>query len=299
MRRALVAFLSLSFAVATLPAGAAADKTLENLKGNVSYQITATAASQPIAPQATISLADNAFAVTGPNSMGAIGLPDSSRVLVGQSSRVQLVSFTQTNTNNASFVLVPPSRTRFEVQHPSGAHANYTFQTPLGQIAVRGTVGDIYGSTNELQVNVYDVSDPTLPVVVTMNDGKVYILGKGDVLDATLGAAGVIQVQQEHVNNPTFQQFQEFGMPQNAQELGLITNAAAGAGAGAGTVAAVNPIWALALPIIAAPILVTANHATSGTQQQSSQTKVPITTSGGNHHRARLQIRFFFPIPIP
>ena len=218
MRRALVAILSLCLAAATLPAAAAPDKTLENVKGSVSYQVTANAAQEAVAPQAKISLADNAFAVTGPNSMGAIGLPDSSRVLIGQSSKVQLVSFTQTNTNNATFVLVPPSRTRFTVQHPGGARANYTFQTPLGQIAVRGTVGDIYGSDTQLQVNVYDVSDPTLPVVVTLKDGKVFILGKGDVLNATLGAAGVIEVSQLHVNNPTYQQFQEFGMPQNAQE---------------------------------------------------------------------------------
>jgi len=297
MRRALVAILSLCLAAATLPVAAAQDKTLENLKGNVSYQVTAGSAEQAIAPQASISLADNAFAVTGPNSMGAIGLPDNSRVLIGQSSKVQLVSFTQTNTANASFVLVPPSRTRFSVEHPNGARANYTFQTPLGQIAVRGTVGDIYGSDTQLQVNVYDVSDPTLPVVVTLNNGKVFILGKGDVLNATLGAAGVIEVQQLHVNNPTFQQFQEFGMPQNAQELGLITNSAV-AGTGAGTVAAVNPIWALALPIIAAPIIISANHATQSTPVQAGPVKVPVTTSGAPRHQ-RLVFRFFIPIRIP
>ena len=298
MRRALVAILSLCIAAATLPAAAAPDKTLENVKGSVSYQVTANAAQEAIAPQATISLADNAFAVTGPNSMGAIGLPDSSRVLIGQSSNVQLVSFTQPNTANATFVLVPPSRTRFTVQHPNGARANYTFQTPLGQIAVRGTVGDIYGSDTQLQVNVYNVSDPTLPVVVTLKDGKVFILGKGDVLNATLGAAGVIEVQQLHVNNPTFQQFQEFGMPQNAQELGLITNSAV-AGAATGTVAAANPIWALALPIIAAPIIISANHATQSSPVEAGPVKVPVTTSSGSRHRQRLQIRFFIPIRIP
>ena len=109
---------------------------------------------------------------------------------VGQSTRIQLASFdNQPNITTATFVLVN-GKMRFAVAHPSGAKANYTFQTQTGQIAVRGTEGDISSDATQLQVNVYSLGDPNLPVEVTLNNGKHYTLGAGQAL--VVGVTGAV-----------------------------------------------------------------------------------------------------------
>ena len=121
--------LVLAIGVATvIPSSAASDKQLTNVSGDVTYQL-GSAAPQPVAPHVSVALADSAFASTGANSQAKITLPDSSVVTVGQSTRIQLASFdNQPNITTATFVLVN-GKMRFAVSHPSGAKANYTFQT--------------------------------------------------------------------------------------------------------------------------------------------------------------------------
>jgi len=46
--------------------------------------------------------------------------------------------FNQAQIANAKFIIYR-GRTRFKIEHPNGKPANYTFQTPTAQIAVRGT----------------------------------------------------------------------------------------------------------------------------------------------------------------
>lgn len=229
MRRfvaALLCFAGVSLSLAPASPAATADKQLENLKGSVSYQI-ASGVEQPIAARASVVLQDNAFAITGAQSLGGIVLPDSSTVLLGSSTKVQLVSFDQADIATANFV-VASGKVRFKVMHPRGARANYTFQTPTAQIAVRGTTGDVDVQPNTLQVNVYELGDPALPVQVTLSNGQVFTLRAGQslfvqygILYGPQGQANVAQV-----GRSTFQPFQEFGTPPNAGGLGLSTAAA-------------------------------------------------------------------------
>lgn len=218
------------------------DKQLSNVRGDVSVQ-SGTAAPQPVAKDASVSISDQDFAVTGGivggvPSQGAITLADSSRILIGHDTRVQMVSFDNiANVNTAKFILVN-GKLRFVVQHPAGAKANYTFTTPTGQIAVRGTVGDIATSPTQLQVNVYQLTNPALPVQVTMNSGQVFTLAAGQTLTVSFAGAAVAGTSSSTSANSSVtsttqtqtSEFSEFGSPAQA-----VAGAAAGTGAAAAT----------------------------------------------------------------
>jgi len=229
-------FFLLSFAIVVatvVPTSAADDKQLVNTRGDVSYQ-SANGTPKPVALDASVAIADNDYAITGVNSQAAIKLPDSSRVLVGQSTKVQMAFFDQQpNITNAKFILYQ-GKTRFTVEHPGGAKANYTFQTNTGQIAVRGTEGDISVSDTQLQVNVYALTDQKLPVVVTLNNGKVYTLFAGQALVVGIAGAAIAAATVSAVTQPLQQTFVEFGPAQTATVAAAgVAPAALAIGAGA------------------------------------------------------------------
>ncbi len=264
MKSLSCAILALAFVAATLPASAApAEKSLQNIRGTVSHGLVAAGTDkQPLAPQASIALADAEYAFTGPNSQAAISFPDSSRVIVGMSTTLQLKSFNQTDMAHASFVVID-GKMRFTVQHPAGARADYQFSTPIGQIAVRGTVGDIaYTNNDTLQVNVYDLTDPSLPVMVTLATGQVYYLGKGDVLVAHRNPDNTVSVKQRKIDQPHYDPFKEFGLPQNARELGLLPTGGAALGIGG-------------LGLVAIPIVILAGSHGGGNSPSTQPTAAP------------------------
>jgi hypothetical protein len=269
------------------------DKTLQNVKGTVTYgpQKTPTTA---LPPKANTTLNNNDYAATGPNSLATITLPDSSQIEMASNASVQMVSFSQTDIAHATFVVV--GKMRFTVNHPAGAKADYNFTTSTGQIAVRGTVGDIFANpAGGLQVNVYALSNPALPVQVTLVNGQVFTLAAGQSLVATAAAAGAVSASVTGVSQSMFTPFSELGAPVNASSFG-ITGAAAGAGAGAGAGAATGAIAAGAAGAVAVTAAVVSNTAASPSPSpsapptptptqtatptpQPSTTSVPITVS--------------------
>lgn len=110
--RALYATVALFCLLGSL-AAAADDKQLQNVHGTVRYQ-TATGAPKNLAPNATIALVDKDYTITGASSLAAVGLPDSSRVLVDSDSKVQLGFFSRAEGTNATF-LVMNGKVRFIV----------------------------------------------------------------------------------------------------------------------------------------------------------------------------------------
>jgi len=181
------------------------------MKGSVSWS-RASGAATALAPEATTVLDDKDYAITGAASLAGIGLPDSSRVLVGAESKVQLGFFNQVAGTKANFV-VYNGKVRFIVQHPQGAKADYTFQTPVGSVAVRGTEGDIDSNGDDLRVNVYEVCDPSTPVTVTTKNGKQFTLVAGQSLAAQL-IGGIVQAKIEAITQQMIDQFApDFGVP--------------------------------------------------------------------------------------
>lgn len=233
-----------------LPSAAGPNKELQSMKGRVAYQPPNGAVRQ-IAVKASIVLADRDMAITGPNSLAALNLPDTSRVILGSNTRVQLAFFNQTNMANAKFIIYQ-GKTRFTVEHPKGARANYTFQTPTAQIAVRGTVGDILVNANRLQLNVYSLGNPTMPVRVLLSNGKVFFVHAGQAFVASgAGAAAAVQVLNltKSLTNP----FTELNAANNAGKVASLMHAAL-----------THPFVAIPAAAVAGAVLVTVIKSSPG-----------------------------------
>jgi len=201
------------------------------MHGEVSYKHSSGPATR-LAPSSSTVIDDSDYAITGAASLAAIGLPDSSRVLVGADSNVQLASFDQTSVAHAKFVVV--GKVRFIVQHPQGAKADFTFATATGQVAVRGTEGDIDAEGNNLTVNVYEVCDPSTPVVISLVNGKAITLVAGQSLAARF-VNGILQTQVQQITQQMIDRFSpDFGVPVSwdaakGEIISTATNQASGA----------------------------------------------------------------------
>jgi hypothetical protein len=160
-------------------ADAAGERTLQNLHGTVSYITGDGVPAHNLPPAASTVIADDDVARTGAASMASITLGDSSQILMASNSVLKLDTFSQVDIAHAHFVVFE-GKMRFRVLHPAGAHADYTFTTPTGQIGVRGTEGDIaVDPFDGVRLNVYHLTDPALPVHVTMIDGSSYDIPGG------------------------------------------------------------------------------------------------------------------------
>jgi hypothetical protein len=195
-------------ATARVPADEA--KVLQNQRGYVAHQ-QGQSPAVPLAASSSVSIDDGSVAITGADSLGAVVLPDSSQIILGANTRVQLSYFNYSQIATAKFVLYN-GKTRFEIRHPRGALANYTFTTATGQIAVRGTDGDIESTQGTMRVNVYDLSDSTAPVQVTTIDGRTFTLRAGQTLFAHY-VNGVLQVDVDNITQQAMSAFNQFGSP--------------------------------------------------------------------------------------
>jgi len=292
----LFAVLIAGLPLVASPAGS--DRTLQNVKGTVTY---GPAGATSLAPRASTTLADNDVAKTGANSLATITLPDSSQIEMASNSSLTMQSFSQTDVAHARFLV--EGKMRFTVNHPNGAKADYQFSTPTGQIAVRGTIGDIFAQPGGgLQINVYALSNPALPVQVTLVNGQVFTLAAGQSLVAT-AAAGAVTASVTAVSNSMFTPFSELGAPANAGSLGITSAASTGAATGAASTAAstIATTTAAAAVGTAAVVTTVTNNTTPSTPSPSptptatptlapspspSTTSVPITVTRSSPHPA-------------
>ena len=156
-----------------------ADIQLQNLHGAVTYVAYPTGEAHDVAVNANVAVKDDDVAKTGDRSMAGITLPDSSEVILASNTAIKLDTFDAATVAKAHFV-VAYGKMRFRVKHPAGAQANFTFTTPTGEIAVRGTEGDIsVDPFDGVRVNVYHLSDAALPVHVAMINGLNFDIPAG------------------------------------------------------------------------------------------------------------------------
>jgi ferric-dicitrate binding protein FerR (iron transport regulator) len=177
--RALPAAAILAGVFAGAALASQSDIQLQNLHGAVTYESYPTGEARDVAPNASVVVKDDDVAKTGDRSMAAVTLPDSSRVTLASNTAIKLDTFDAATVAKAHFV-VAYGKLRFRVEHPAGAKADYTFTTPTGEIAVRGTEGDIsVDPFDGVRVNVYRLSDATLPVHVSMINGSTFDIPAG------------------------------------------------------------------------------------------------------------------------
>lgn len=269
-----LAILAALFAISTLPVTGADPKLLQNVKGAVSYQKANAAAPKTLAPSAQIALNDSDTAITGDASLGQVLLPDTTKITMGADTKVQLAFFNQAATTTANFV-VYDGKVRFDVQHPAGAPASYTFKTPSAQIAVRGTQGDIGVCPSGLDVNVYHLGDENNPVVVTTSDGQSFKLLGGQGLAAQI-INGVIRATVSQLTQAALDKFDsQFGFPPTVDG---VTNYANGVISGAAANAANNATGGIAGGVV--------GNAVSGAlgglfHKKPAATPTPASDAGG------------------
>jgi hypothetical protein len=165
---------------------ASATKQLRRVKGGVGYQVEASAPLTPIFGK--IDLPDDALAVTQADSVGELALPDSSIVTLGAGTRVQIGAFNTTAAGPGSTIVVNSGTLRFDIKRPVGGRANYQFQTPSSQIAVRGTIG-LLSVINGI-TNVACVQCAADSVVVTTG-GQIFTLATGGLITITAAGSAV------------------------------------------------------------------------------------------------------------
>ncbi len=193
-------------------AHASSPSVLQNLHGEVRYATADGAPARSVAPLASVTLSDDDVAQTGGASMAAIVLADSSRIIMASESTLKLDTFTAAQVAQAHFVLFN-GKMRFKVEHPAGARADYTFTTPTGQIGVRGTEGDIAADpVDGVRMNVYRVSDPALPVHVTMLDGSQYDVRAGQKIWMRW-TSGKLVAKITPITPDEIKRFEELGPP--------------------------------------------------------------------------------------
>jgi hypothetical protein len=280
-----------------LMASTANEQTVQNLKGTVTYGPSASPTT-PLAVNSSRQLDVSYHVATGADSKASITLPDSSKILMASGSEVQLTKFDVGADKIPSVVVAlnAGSKVRFTVEHPNGAKADYSFSTATGQIAVRGTEGDInFPGPGQLQVNVYALSNPAFPVQVTLVNGQVFTLAAGQALVVTTAATSIVGTVTA-LSHTMFTPFAELGAPVNASGLGIAGAGAGGAAGGAGAAAggaaaggvATGAAVAGVAAVGAATAVVTSNSknptpaptaSSQPTQPPSSPTPQPSTTS--------------------
>jgi hypothetical protein len=171
------------FALLAAPGWASDDTVLVRVLGGVGYTMGADQPYNAITGQQLLE--DGYFAVTRPHAQGMLLLPDSSQVGLGANTTIQVSAFQRASEGDGSIIALTRdgSAVRFNVKHPKGAHANYTFVTPSTNIAVRGTSGLIYTGGGRDIIVCLDCSAHTL--VVKTADGKAYELTTGQMLTVT------------------------------------------------------------------------------------------------------------------
>jgi FecR protein len=174
---------------APLDAAGPGSKQLARVAGTVQFQSGSDTAFHAIFGR--IDLPDDALAVTLAQSRAQVVLADSSSIDIGAKTRVRLGAFNAAETGNPNVIVLELGTLHFTIRHPAGGRANYRFQTPTSQIAVRGTDG--YIVTGPTGTDFYCVDCKTGDVTVTVGT-RSYELATGQqaiIVGATPGTAKV------------------------------------------------------------------------------------------------------------
>src|SRR5579872_5534863 len=180
MRRSLIAFASvIAMCVNAAPGRASDDTILRRVAGSVGY--TQQFSSPYVAITGQQILDDGNYAVVTALSQGLLTLPDSSLIGIGGNSRVQVSAFKRAASGSGSTITIPSSggTLRFDIKHPSGAAANYTFVTPTSTVSARGTIGLLSSGANGDVISCVQCASGDVAVTV---GSRVYPLVSGQTL---------------------------------------------------------------------------------------------------------------------
>lgn len=183
--------LTLTLFTSVTVRAATGEAHVSRVRGSVGFTVDPKKTPQPIAGSTT--LANDAFVITQARSLATLTLADTSVVDIGAASVVQIGAFHAVGTGQ-NVITVDRGTIHFVIRHPASGSANYTFQTPTSQIAVRGTEGVIAVSSGGTTVALArgTVSVTTGSSVVTIGAGQSVTVGGSSVTNAARGSVANI-----------------------------------------------------------------------------------------------------------
>jgi len=260
-----LALLAAAAMISAVPAGAASQKELQPVRGEVGVAPTKDGAFKRVFGKSLV--ADDTYAVTHAASNGLVLLEDSSQVALGPNTSVL---FGRLNVaGNGSTIVLDGGTMRFDVKHPAGVASNYTFRTATSQIAVRGTLG-LYGRDANGDTISCLQCDPG-DVTVTAG-GKDYPLTTGQTLFVSL--LGIVTAGA--TTAAVLHSFASSGLSTSAtSQTAFSSGAGAGGGAAAGAAGVAAPVGVTA-GLAAAAAIAGAAMVTSKTGK--TQTPIPAAS---------------------
>ncbi|MBC5816110.1 MAG: FecR domain-containing protein, partial [Candidatus Eremiobacteraeota bacterium] len=200
---ASVLLCSLMATIVPLASSAATDKTLERVKGAVSYDM---GDNKPHAISGQLVLPDNAFAVTDNGALARLQLPDSSTIEIGQHTRVQVGAFSPAESGKLNYITLNNGAIKFNIHRPAGGKSNYQFVTPTSQIAVRGTAAFLAAGPQGTMVSCIACAAGDV-TVTTGSTTTALVTGQTLTVSASGGVVtGSSVASNAGVNNPEFNQ---------------------------------------------------------------------------------------------
>jgi len=159
-------------------------KQLQHVNGTVGYQLRADGSDfKPVSD--TVDLPDNGLAVTRAQSAAVLGLPDASRISLGESTTLQVGAFATTGFSRLTVVL-DNGALRFDVSAPTGDAADYELVTKTLQADVRGAIGLLANAGDITMIGCLDC--PPDSVTVTA-DNRTFTPRTGQYVAVTTAGA--------------------------------------------------------------------------------------------------------------
>jgi hypothetical protein len=185
----LLAFFLAASVVAVVPVSAAQETQLRAVRGTVGYQLTKDAPFTRV--EGSLLLTDDRIAVTRAASNALLVLADSSAVALGANTNIEVSAITQAAAAAPTAMSLVAGTIRFDIRHPAGGRANYRFETPTSQIAVRGTIGILSSGPDGDTITCLDCAPDDVTITTNRRKAGIVLL-TGQT--AVVSAAGDITV---------------------------------------------------------------------------------------------------------
>jgi len=289
LRLALTAVLAGgAVSLSTLPSAAASDKVLARVRGGVEYSLDGTGAKTIYT---RLVVPDDATAVTGPKSLATLTMPDSSEIDIGERTTVKIGAFNGISSGKDNQITLNNGALHFIIRHPAGQNANYKFETPTSQIAIRGTEGFIIQNAGGTQLSI------------TSGTATLTSAATGVTVAVPAGTTGVVSASGAATVSTTTSTLSVSSISGTTSATSATASAGvAGAGGSAiGSAAAIAGGAAAAAGVVVAATTSNNNNGSSPAPQQSPSsggTPGPFIFDGGALPPSENEVYATYPQPI-
>jgi len=269
---ATAVFVAGVFSLNAAPTAAEGGKILAHQRGSVQYMLDGSTKTI----YTRLPVPDNATAITGPKSLATLTLPDSSEIDIGERTNVAIGAFNNTGSGKTNLITLNNGALHFVIRHPVGTNANYTFQTPTSQIAIRGTEGFIIQNAGGTSLTI------------TSGTASITAVASGVTVAVPAGTTGVVSASGAATVSTTTSTLSVSSISGTSSASSSAAATGAASGATASTTAAVAGGTAAA-----------AGAAVASTSSKSTPTPTPVPSPSAIVLPSPTPIPSASPTPVP